>query len=89
MSKRLEGRYWTLSGEARYSSKQCFCIDISDLPGTYRKNATWVHDNEPGTLTYAILTRPKAPNEFLVYERYLGVDGLKAHMKSQRAAEMM
>ena len=44
-----------------------------------RPFATWVHANEPGVLTYALFTRPKAPNELLLFVRYADVAALKGH----------
>lgn len=41
--------------------------------------ADWVEKNEPGVLTYCMLTRPKAPNEILLFERYADGKALAAH----------
>lgn len=39
----------------------------------------WVHGSEPGVLTYAIMTRPKAPNEILIVVRYNGGKAMNSH----------
>lgn len=39
-------------------------------------------DNEPGVLTYSVMTRPKAPTEVLMFERYQDDRSLKAHDSS-------
>lgn len=44
-----------------------------------RPFAQWVQDNEPGVLTYAIFTRPKAPHEVLLFVRYKDTAALKYH----------
>jgi quinol monooxygenase YgiN len=46
------------------------------------KFCDWVRDNEPGTLTYTVMTRPKAPNEVLMFERYLDLAALGRHGKT-------
>lgn len=44
--------------------------------------ADWVQANEPDTLGYAIMTRPKAGNEVLIFERYTTSVGFDKHMGS-------
>jgi quinol monooxygenase YgiN len=39
----------------------------------------WVESNEPGVLTYALFARRKAPNELLLFVRYVDGKTLKAH----------
>lgn len=41
--------------------------------------AEWVKVNEPGVLTYSIMTRPKAPEEILFFERYDSLEALGRH----------
>lgn len=43
----------------------------------------WLKDNELDTLSYAIFTRPKAPEEVLVFERYNSVSAFEAHRRSK------
>lgn len=39
----------------------------------------FVRDEEPGVLTYAVFTRPKAPREVMVFVRYGDGKALRAH----------
>jgi len=41
--------------------------------------ADWVRASEPGVPTYAVFTRPKAPNEVLLWARYADSRALKSH----------
>jgi len=45
--------------------------------------AAWVKENEPGVLTYCVLTRPEAPLEVLMFERYKDVASHKGHASSK------
>ena len=54
-----------------------------------RPFATWVTDNEPGVLTYAILTRPKAPKELLLFVRYADRKALKGHNEAPEHVEIV
>ncbi|KAK3117432.1 hypothetical protein LTR53_001197 [Teratosphaeriaceae sp. CCFEE 6253] len=51
--------------------------------------AAWVKAEEPTTLTYAVLTRPKAPKEILMFERYADPEALGSHMYSKRYQAML
>ena len=44
-----------------------------------RKFCDWVETNEPTTYTYCVMTRPKAPNEVLLFERYADLQALGVH----------
>ena len=48
----------------------------------------WVKENEPGVLTYAVLARPKAPKEILMFERYASLEAFKQHGSSKEFKEM-
>jgi quinol monooxygenase YgiN len=45
--------------------------------------ASWVKENEPEVLTYAVLSRKKAPLEVLMFERYANLGAIKAHGSSK------
>ncbi|KEF61505.1 uncharacterized protein A1O9_03072, partial [Exophiala aquamarina CBS 119918] len=49
---------------------------------------TWVRDNEPTTLTYGLFTRPKSPNEVLLFERYKDLPAIGAHGKTKEFKAM-
>lgn len=49
----------------------------------------WVRDNEPTTLTYGLFTRPKSPNEVLLFERYKDLPALGAHGKTKEFKGML
>ncbi|KAK5715551.1 hypothetical protein LTR15_010196 [Elasticomyces elasticus] len=50
---------------------------------------TWVEENEPGVLTYAIFTRPKAANEVLLFVRYVDGKALRAHAEAPEHVEVV
>jgi quinol monooxygenase YgiN len=47
-----------------------------------RQFAPWVRENEPGVLTYAGFTRPKAPDEILLFVRYKDKKAMIGHDKA-------
>lgn len=53
------------------------------------KFCDWVEENEPTTLTYCVLTRPEAPNEVLLFERYKDLAALEVHGKTQEFKAML
>ncbi len=63
--------------------KECFLTHSS------RSYASKVKLDEPNVLTYCVLTRPKAPSEILIFERYADVEALKAHFSSKGLREML
>ncbi|KAF2158380.1 hypothetical protein M409DRAFT_31105 [Zasmidium cellare ATCC 36951] len=54
-----------------------------------RSFSEWVEREEPGCLTYCVFTRPKAPGEILLFERYADVASVEAHMRSSKFAIVM
>ncbi|RVX69353.1 hypothetical protein B0A52_06948 [Exophiala mesophila] len=58
---------------------------LVEVLGNY---CNWVRDNEPTTLTYCVLTRPKAPNEVLLFERYQDLAAIGAHGKTKEFKNM-
>jgi len=52
------------------------------------KFCDWVEANEPTTLTYCVMTRPDAPNEVLMFERYKDLAALGVHGKSKEFRDM-
>ena len=48
-----------------------------------RAFADWVKANEPNVLSYAFLTRPKAPDEILSFSRYSTTEALSSHENAQ------
>ncbi|KAK5944714.1 hypothetical protein PMZ80_001914 [Knufia obscura] len=50
---------------------------VVDVVGKYTSD--WVLPNEPDVLTYCTMTRPKAPNQVLLFERYKDAKALGAH----------
>jgi len=50
---------------------------------------TWVRDNEPTTLTYGVFTRPKSPNEVLLFERYKDLPALGVHGTAKEFKAML
>ncbi|KIW56289.1 hypothetical protein PV05_04959 [Exophiala xenobiotica] len=52
------------------------------------KFCDWVEENEPTTLTYCVMTRPEAPNEVLMFERYKDLPALGVHGKSKQFKDM-
>lgn len=57
--------------------------DQPNLQRVHRPFIDWLKDNEPDTLSYTIFTRPKAPNEVLVFERYNSVSAFEGHRRSK------
>ncbi|RFU30802.1 hypothetical protein B7463_g5545, partial [Scytalidium lignicola] len=45
--------------------------------------------SEPGVLTYSVMTRPKAPTEVLMFERYQNENFLKAHEALKELGDML
>ncbi|KAK4547006.1 hypothetical protein LTR36_001226 [Oleoguttula mirabilis] len=58
------------------------CKDRGEVLAFMHPFAHWVRVNEPGVLTYAIFTRPKAPKEILLFVRYEDTKALKGHDKA-------
>lgn len=54
-----------------------------------RNYTKYVHDKETGVLTYCTMTRPKAPNEILLFERYKDVKALAAHGSTNEFKAML
>jgi hypothetical protein len=54
-----------------------------------RSFCNWVEDNEPGTLTYCVMTRPDVPNEVLLFERYKDLGAIGVHGKSKEFKAML
>ncbi len=54
------------------------------------KFCEWVRENEPGVLTYTVMTRPesKKSTEIVMYERYKDVASFKAHGGSKEFKAM-
>jgi len=55
------------------------CTDRAKALAVLRDFAPWVQAEEPGVLTYAIFTRPKAREEVMLFVRYEGTKALKMH----------
>ena len=56
----------------------------------FRKFCEWVRENEPGVLTYTVMTRPdsKQSTEVVMYERYRDLDSFKGHGSSKEFKAM-
>lgn len=54
-----------------------------------REYTSYVLEKESGVLTYCILTRPKAPNELLMFERYQDHKALAAHGGTKEFRSML
>lgn len=57
--------------------------------GLCRKYTEWVKENEPDVLTYCTMTRPKAPNEVMLFERYKNPKALGAHGSTKQFKAML
>ncbi|KAK0922605.1 hypothetical protein LTR91_004380 [Friedmanniomyces endolithicus] len=55
------------------------CTDRAKVLAALEEFAPWVQAEEPGVLTYAIFTRPKAREEVMLLVRYEGTKALKGH----------
>ncbi|KAK1068376.1 hypothetical protein LTR12_013739 [Friedmanniomyces endolithicus] len=55
------------------------CTDRAKALGVLEDFAPWVQAEEPGVLTYAVFTRPKAREEVMLFVRYEGTKALKMH----------
>jgi len=55
------------------------CTDRAKVLAVLEEFAPWVQAEEPGVLTYAIFTRPKAREEVMLLVRYEGTKALKGH----------
>ena len=51
--------------------------------------SSWVASNEPDVLTYCVLTRPKAPNEIVMFERYKDHKALGSHGSTKQFKGML
>ncbi|KAK5136233.1 hypothetical protein LTR08_003840 [Meristemomyces frigidus] len=69
-------------GSAVISVTKMVCKDQREVLDFMTPFAQWVRANEPGVLTYAIFTRPKAANELLLFVRYEDTTALKGHDKA-------
>lgn len=49
----------------------------------------WVLPNEPDVLTYCTMTRPKAPNQVLLFERYKDAKALGGHGSTKAFKAML
>jgi len=58
-------------------------------PDYSKYTADWVQKNEPDVLTYCWMTRPKAPNQLLVFERYRDAKALGAHGSTKEFKAML
>ncbi|KAL6246347.1 hypothetical protein RBB50_006583 [Rhinocladiella similis] len=52
------------------------------------KFCDWVEENEQGTLTYCVMTRPDAPQEVLMVERYKDLPAIGVHGKTKEFKTM-
>jgi quinol monooxygenase YgiN len=55
------------------------CTDRDMALDVLKGFTSWVDTNEPGVLTYATFTRPKAPDELLLFVRYGDDKAMQAH----------
>ncbi|KIW19742.1 hypothetical protein PV08_00316 [Exophiala spinifera] len=58
---------------------------LVDVLGNF---CNWVEANEPTTLTYCVMTRPDAPQEVLMVERYKDLPALGVHGKTKEFKAM-
>ncbi|KAK5732942.1 hypothetical protein LTR17_010075 [Elasticomyces elasticus] len=65
------------------------CKDRQEVVDVLQGFVTWVEENEPGVLTYAIFTRPKAVNEVLLFVRYADSKALKSHAEAPEHVEVV
>ncbi|KAK5111130.1 hypothetical protein LTR62_005329 [Meristemomyces frigidus] len=65
------------------------CKDRQKVVETITDFAKWVLANEPFVLTYALFTRPKAPNEVVLFVRYADGKGLKSHGEAPEHVEVV
>jgi len=66
-------------GGVLISVTRMVCKNRADVLDFMKPFGQWVRTNEPGVLTYAIFTRPKAPKEILLFVRYEDAKALKGH----------
>lgn len=61
------------------------------MDGPDSKYAAWVKDNEPKTLTYAVLVRNdgKGGAEVLMFERYTGPEAVGEHSAKKEFKAML
>ncbi|KAK5676610.1 hypothetical protein LTS10_010911 [Elasticomyces elasticus] len=71
------------------STTRMECNDRQKVIDVLRGFVTWVEENEPGVLTYAIFTRPKAANEVLLFVRYADSKALKSHAEAPEHVEVV
>ncbi|EXJ62900.1 hypothetical protein A1O7_03343 [Cladophialophora yegresii CBS 114405] len=57
-------------------------VNRDGLVGVLGNFCDWVEQNEPGTLTYHVLTSEKNPGEVLMFERYKDLPALGVHGKT-------
>ncbi|KAK3619139.1 hypothetical protein LTR56_017617 [Elasticomyces elasticus] len=71
------------------STTRMECKDRQKVLDVLQGFVLWVEENEPGVLTYAIFTRPKAANEVLLFVRYADRKVLKAHAEAPEHVEVV
>ncbi|TKA32351.1 hypothetical protein B0A50_01457 [Salinomyces thailandicus] len=77
------------SGGTLVSVTRMVAKDRGEVSGFMKPFAAWVAAKEPGVLTYAILTRPKAPKELLLVVRYEDKKALRAHSEAPEHVEIV
>ncbi|KAK4574378.1 hypothetical protein LTR86_002140 [Recurvomyces mirabilis] len=65
------------------------CKDRRQVVEAITDFANWVDKNEPFVLTYALFSRPKAPNEAVLFVRYADAKGLKSHSNAPEHVEVV
>ncbi|KAK4951322.1 hypothetical protein LTR10_010295 [Elasticomyces elasticus] len=71
------------------STTKMECKDRQTVLDVLQGFVDWVKGTEPGVLTYAIFTRPKAPNEVLLFVRYADSKALKSHAEAPEHVELV
>lgn len=59
------------------------------LTQTHRNYTQYVLEKESNVLTYCTMTRPKAPNQVLLFERYKDAKALGAHGSTKEFKAML
>jgi len=65
------------------------CRDRGKALDVLKSFTPWVEANEPGVLTYATFTRPKATDELLLFVRYSDRKALQAHSGAPEHVNVM
>ncbi|KAK5171807.1 uncharacterized protein LTR77_003443 [Saxophila tyrrhenica] len=79
----------TTSGPALVSLSQLMCKDRDAIVNLLSDFAGWVKENEPGVLTYAVFTRPKAPKEVMLFARYIDREAMDDHGEAPEHQEVV